>query len=667
MSIQIYAAYILGVTLFSVVLYHIIGRRFAKKIMGNPAVVSNIMPGLPSVYHYQGKKRNWTKMYNEIKKKILNHLQSSFSNVEAYEIAGKFAENTDLVSNILEEISEQIPCRKQVTRKGKLIYDFKKEDVKKLKEKGMGVSLKKIFLVPLAFLANVGAVWPLILTVVVGILIIKELPNELSAHGTEGGIMIILMGFALFGAAIFLVWIFGLFFRGVLHPVLKAPRVAHNDLFTEKNQNFLTKKFGKKNKSGKSGGFFGFGDLFSGFDDDAGKFIIFIVLLGLLIYFIYKALSIVVIWFRNIFIAILREFGLPFDISPGEWTHTPKIKDKMKIIFSSNELVFTFMRSIKRFFSRTKPTDRHMPARILKIARQNNGNVSAIDIALSEEVSIEEACDLGAKLVAKYNGDIAVSSEGDMDFTFANEVLESFESKNKADERPQFNKANAVERFTKNQKQLDVPKEECLNVGPNGNLTFNSKGYPVNIPGISNIMYRSLFYLVGGSFVLTLFWGLYLFFKYQELNIAPKLHFLLPIPFAPLGIFLICGIFAYSVRGAIFNGLLRDIKRAVTRKIKTSHQAEDQNINTTSFIKELKLEICKVWDDVPEEIIKKVVEHTFINLNLDVDMQSGSSEDTYFSIKELYKRKQAINQLRNEQVKVEMSKEKDEVVFDSGW
>lgn len=665
MSLEFYGIYCGMVIVASIFFAHALGYLFCRRLKGGPYNIFRYMPGLSSL-EYSGKSgAEWEKITYKIRKKVIHSIRKNPTNVEAGELSAVLGENADIVSGILEEFAAKIPSEVKVTSKGRMIYDFEGNALNRLDEK-VRAPLKRFLFTVIVFIANIGAVWPFILIAGIGTLVMTQIFSVVDKEGYWMGSFVLVAAAVGFAVILLVVRLFGKIFYAFLYPLIGGPKVLKNatEFFKFKQdeeymENFRARSRGEKietveMKSVKKGGgkkskreswsgniFDNIGDLGSG-----GVFVIILIAFVAIVGFIFFAIG---IWIKNLILAVWNKNGFNPDIAPSEWTHSAVKEEKfMEKLFPGNDLVLRFLRGVKIFLSRERPSDRFMSERILRAAESKSGVISALDIALLEEMGIKEATDTGARLVSRIGGDIATSDNGDLIFVFPLQILKSMKHNEEA--------------------EYSFDKEEICNLDAKGVIDTLQKGAPVNIPGVSSTNYKSLYQLVSGSCLLTLA-GIALLMVDNQVGMAEK-AFIYFIPLVPFGVFVLSGIFGYAVKTSVNNGFYRDIVRSAIREIKVRIGKGEPSFNVTQWIPNNYASLHGIYKSFTLADMQKTVENTCLAIGLDLDMNAMSMpqnrDSVVYSLANIYKSQESVNLARqSDEISNFKKLEKEEIVFNS--
>jgi hypothetical protein len=324
-------------------------------------------------------------------------------------------------------------------------------------------------------------------------------------------------------------------------------------------------------------------------------------------------------------------------------------KETFKSLIPSNDIILRFLRIIRVFASRMKPSDRNLPERLLHEAYKAESALSDLEIALLASVNIETAKDIGTMLVAKIGGEIVVSELGDLVFLFKKEKLAAFAT------MPEVAKKSDLEFFKKENNQQFSPK---------------ANGALLNLAGISHKSYLSLFRLAGGAFLLSAVAVIIIAFGLETDQPKKFVEYLIifGVPLFPSGVFVLISVFSYAMRFSVNNGVYRDIQRMTIACLKSRYESGEKYFSVSDWEKQITPLLQKVWKNIEIAHIQKVMTNACNQLGLKLAMdqmgQPGNQGAVIFELESLTKRFAALAQVKQSE-KLYSDDAPDEIVFES--
>lgn len=656
MEQQFFAVYALIVLMVSIIISHLAGIIVSRSFRAKPDTILNFMPSLGGSLGEGGGASHFSKILKNARRKVTAAIRENPLNVEAGALSVKLGESQEIIERILEEFKNLFPCNVKVTSRGRILYDFDREKVIKLEKGRLKDFFFRVFMAKITVLANISAVWPFAFIVTLGTLVAMEVLEVVEKEGVGMGIAVL----AVFGLGLALILLvlrlLARLLALILYPVIKGPRILRQstDFFkfkkydtlspaqepkgkekSAKHQNRATEKE-KKQKSSWLDNFF------SNMEFNSGT--VFIILFACFVLAIGWIFVSLVIWFKNVFKAVWKDKGPDPDISPAEWTHR-EARDEgfTQKLFPGNDLIIRFVRSIKAFMGRPRPADRFMAARVLDLARQRKGILSASEIALFEEVGLPEAIEMGIRLVSRFGGEMDTLANGELVFIFDQKTLAN--SKRPSDLEFYFD------------------KEEISNLDSRGHLEVLEKGAPINIPGISSTHLTSLYQLVVGAVLLTLIPTVFVDGDKVITNLGAVVLFTLPL--IQSGVIILSGIFGYVIKASLANGFFRDAIRALIRDIKQSLEQRQESYDYGKWLSANLPILRKLHRNLDEKTLRSYTLPLFNSLGMDMKSLDLESGQLLFKLAPLYESKALADSFREHSGSV-IQTERDRIIFESG-
>lgn len=590
------------------------------------------MPTIPNntVTDASAQKR-WETRTRSIEARILKSLEKRPENVEAEHLAGELGEDLAVVHAALTRIRDELPVRLKVTRKGRLIHDFTVADVQRLIARQKLKAPMRGLLFVLGVFANIGATWPMLLSIfvaVLGLVAMTTMPNP----AVIGGIALAATGIIIVANALA---------GSIIHLLLTpwgGPRLGSVE--TVEDSSAIEEPH--QVRAAMSGGGFDLAGVDPGCgsgcnaDLDLDEGIVVVIVGALLVIAIVALTAAVGVWLRGIWRAVSRIGDVDPILSPASWIRGSKPVDWVEKWIPTNDLVLRVTRVLKRLSMRVHPEDASMVSRVLRLANENSGRVGVLEIMLSEGLSEDAAMTVGAGLVGFFDGEIFVGEEGEVEFVFPNSV-----------------------RIQKAVSEYDL-HAEYLSFA-NGTISRrkaqNSRTLPSNIPGLEYGHIIGTDRLVAGTVLMQIC-------AMAVVHLVPNVPFVVQLgvdfifPLMTLGAFALSGVARYAMSEMAKHGVQRDIRRAAFIAIR-----EGERTGTVNFARISNLlwdEFRPSWRALRHSDITRELRAVAIDLNLEPTAIEG-----IYELETLTKRQSLLRKQREVSFTRLGADEVDEVVFDT--
>ena len=568
------------------VLARVVGWLVSRQLRSSFGHSRDWMPTLPNnTVLDPDAQRRWEKRARRIEGRLLSHLIRHPIGASAEGLSGVLGEDVEIVGAALARVRDEVPVRLQVTRKGQLLHEFDPKDLESLKQKqGLRIGLGLVLYV-LAIGANIGAAWPVLLSIFVALLGMAGMVT-LAEPVLVGGFALVVTALVL-GLNVGLGW----FVHFVLTP-LGSPRlgsvemVEDRGMLEEPHQARSTLMHGSVEPVADVGcaGAEGCASI-----DDVGGLavLIFLVLLSVVLMLSFAVL----IWLRGLWRSIMRIGRADATLSPTAWIRGAKPADRIEKLIPTNDLVLRVVSVLRRLTLRTHPEDAGMVSRVLGLAHKNAGRVGVREIMLWEGLDESAAMSVGAQLVGYLNGEIFVGDEGEVEFLFPMEVLQ----------------------------QPGTPDQE-LNaeyLDLKGNVrrrrAQNKKRVPSNIPGLDYGHIVATDRLVAGTILMQISAML-------VVHLVPNVPMLVMVgvdfvfPMMTLGAFALSGAARWAMSEMARHGVQRDIRRAGYVAVRESRHGE---VNFEELSETLHDVFRKAWPSLKRRDVLAELEGVALDLDLD--------------------------------------------------
>jgi len=608
---------------------HIVGWMVSRHLRSKFGHGRDWMPTLPNntVTDPDAQKR-WEKRARIIEARILKLIESNPVGVEADQLAATLGEDVAVVSAALSRMRDEIPVRLRVTRMGRLLHDFTTEDIKRLRARqGLKMPVRALLFI-LAIFANIGATWPVLMSVFVAVLGLAAMATSVNPAFIGGAALIttvvIVLGNALAGTIIHL----------LLTP-WGGPRLG--SVKSVEDPSAIEEPHQARAVLSHSDSSIGFIPDASGCsvgDIDLDEGIVVVIIGALLVLVIVVLTAAIGVWLRGVWRAIMKIGRVDPILSPASWIRGSKPADWIEKWIPTNDLVLRVVSVLKRLSIRTHPEDGGMVQRVMGIATRNQGRVSSLEIMLAEGLSEDGAMTVGAELVGFLGGEIHVGDHGEVEFIFPKSVLGS----TAAAEDDLHAEYLHFQGTTFQRRRAQHPKK-----------------LPSNIPGLDYGHLIGTDRLVAGTILMQICAMLLV-------HTVPGVPLLLQIgvdfifPMMTLGAFALSGAARYAMSEMARHGVQRDIRRAAFVAVR---EARAGKVNFGVLADELHARFRPSWRSLKRDHVMKELMGVVVDLDLEPTEHPGE-----YHVGNILQRKDGLAQQRQEPFVLGLEGE-DEVVFSS--
>ncbi len=597
---------------------HMIAALVTWSIRVNPGHIREVMPVMPAARPIKGRaERRWDRQVHQAEARLLRRFKDGVQGAEASALAPLITLDPMVVEEALARMREEIPCRLRVTRQGRMLHDFKAEDVAALRRRRALSMPLRAALFGLALFANLGAAWPVLAMALGAVLTLAAMAGAAEEEAFVTG----LIGLSLLGVFFVVNLVAGLVVHLLLTPPIKgpslgdlkegeAPRKRTRGALADATPStggsswgwigFPSSSSSSSSSSSKSSGGSGGG---GGGDSDLGSAIIVIILLVV----IAVCLVVVVLWMRGLWRSVTRkdEEGL---LSPTQWVREADVIDWSERYIPTNDLVLRAFRALWRVYSHRRPQDPDMGARALLRARRGGGVVSALELSLSEGIEMAEAAEVGARLCGMVEGEILVSDEGDLAFSFPEHTLAGLEGDLDDDLEAEYVTFNDEGR-------------------PRRRSNQPTDAVPVNVVGLTRGHLVATDRLVAGTFTMAVMGILAL----QGMSGLGALGVVLQgfgsaaLVVMAAGTATLSALCRYTARSVAAQGVLRDGRRALVFRIRRALEAGERHADLRPVSRWVASAFSGAWA-VPVELVEREIATLAADLGLEPIALSGSDE-----------------------------------------
>lgn len=656
---------------------HVVGALAARRLRVGPGMARDVMPALPASPPVKGRaERRWERQLDKVEARLLSHMAQGAQGVDAAGLSAQLGLEVEVVEAALARMREEIPCRLQITRQGRMLHDFAAQDIAALVSRRRRAGPMRALLFVLAAFANIGAAWPFLSMTFISI------GGLLGMSAAPEGEALIVGVTALIGAGLLFVvtFISGFVMHLLLTPLISGPRLgdvkrgearpqrttghaADSGLYWlwladsashSSSSAFYagssSSSWGSSSSSGGGGG--GFDLDFDG-DDASGVLVVIVVVLLLAV--VAASLSAIFFWLRGVWRAIKRLDEPQRGTSVTMWVRTADAIDKIERYIPTNDLVVRALHALRRAFSTRRPQDDDMAARVLILAKRYGGKVSALQIALYSGLDDQEAAEVGARLTNLVGGQILISDAGELVFAFPPKVLEALVSQPDEDMWAEYLSFDASGRARRREHQV-------------------ANAVPVNVVGLTKGHLAATDRLVAGTYVMALM-GIGL--------LAPMVGLLtLPlVAYVPLALMLVMMAFGaaslsavsrYSSKVLAGQGVRRDVRRAAFLRVRRALEQGRSVVDLTGLDQELLAMFKPAWSGLKLDVVSREVRAVCVDLDLEplMDGSAKPGQDVY-DIRPLRARLGALDGLEDvfgdgqSAVVLGLNDGADDVIFDS--
>jgi len=627
----------------------VVGWYAARQVRVPWGHIRDWMPSIPNnaVLDANAEER-WEKRTRALEAKALRVIAEEPTGVTAAKLAPNVGEDVAVVSAVLERIREEIPNRLRVTRGGALIHDFEIEDVKTLQRKQLLKGPARLGVFVLSILANIGATWPMMMSVLVGV-------GALGAMAVVPEPLIVGIAGLLAIMGLLLVNVVGGWFIHLIMTPIGGPKIGPvdeaEDADTLVEETHAVRESMRKGSwsgpdvlilpdTGGCGGGCADIDIDGGFDADIGEGILVVLVAALLAAAVAACTFAIGIWVRGIWRAT-QKIGVPDPIlSPAGWIRGNPPVDWIERFIPTNDLVLRITRTMKKILRRTHPEDGSMVKRILARAATQDGRIGALEIMLQEGVDDDEAMTIGAQLTGYFGGEIHVGDHGEIEFVFPEES-----------------------HLTGEWEERDM-HAEYLDFEPSGKINRRraqkAKKLPVNIPGLSYGHLVGTDRLVAGTILMQMC-AVALVHLVPDVPTLVQYGVDLVFPLMTLGAFALTGTARYISEAMAEHGVMRDVRRAGFIALKKALRDGEQTVNFEHLAGNVWFELKSAWRGFSRKDAYAELKSIAIELDLEPTAVDGE-----FDITPLRARLEGLEDQRKKPVVLGLEVEgADEVIFDT--
>ncbi len=559
--------------------------------------------------------------------------------IDADALAAELTVPVPVATALLDDWRHRLPSRLRVTRGGRLLHDFPARALAGAVRSGWHALPQRMALMAAAVLANLGALWWVVVGVAVGV---ASLGAVLAAWDAGEEAMVV----AALGGVLAVGLVFGISQLGAwlvrLATWRSAPPMAAPQERLKRRKRGAAQAEAAPIKPSKSTWFDG-ADL-SGLGDISGEGCLFVIgaaAVAFLLTAVLGGLAVVGIWVRGLWQAA-GQLGEPIrDLGPATWLRQAQPTPVWEQWVPTNDLAIRLVRALGRLLQ-LRPSDEQLAGRILGRAKAQGGRVSALEIALDNALDLNEAMSVATRLVARLGGDIEVSEAGDLDFIIAADALRG------ADAMP------------------DTAALEYLSYGGDGGSDDSPLRLPVNVPGLTQHHVLGATRLAGGPLATVAVMAVFIVGEHGDLPIR-GLDLSLGALFCVLapGTLMLAAATRQAVAESAAQGLLRDVRRITVWRAVSAMRRSAPKLVPSAVAAELWATIRRTGMPWSAGDIEREVEATLADLGLEPGDADGRGEISW-SLRPLRERAESVEALRAQASSTAQGADADEVVFDSG-
>lgn len=640
-----------------VVLAHWAGRAIARRLDVRWGHVRRVMPTLPS--RHAGRNGAWIRRMRAAEDALLPRLIAQPRGVEADALAAEIGEDRALVLAVLEHLRQEVDCHLRVTRKGRLLHDFKPAALKTLAQKRRRQKPVLLGIYLTALFANLGAAWPVILLLFIAVSTLQHVAGG-EGEFVQVGIVGIAMLFGLAAATL----VFGAVMHLILTPRPSGPRLGRALSAPQRDNPFddggsWWTVFWVNNTNSDNhvgwGGSSSRSRSSSSSDDDNGGGAAQAILIIILVMIILACLFMIFVWARGIYRAIAERRLDIESLTPTDWVRETETVDRFERYLPTNDMVGRAWRALRRQLTRRRPADPDLGPRVLARAARRGGMVPNLEIALAEGLSPAESLEIGARLCAELDGEIRAIN-GEVVFIFPQSALRST--------RPQDPDLWA-EYFTFDQQGPHLRRKSDQELDK----------VPVNLVGLRAFHMMSLSRLTAGAWLMAasgwvlcvaqvpVEWNLYL--MDVPMRMAPY-HGSWGLLIAGLlfgmaiATTVLAAVTRYAVRNEAILGVRRDARRAAFQElVEQCNDTDARLVDLGDQATRIATEMEWAWSGVDAGLLRKEM----VGVAADLDLEPASRAG-WWQIDALRTRIEALKVL-DWQAPLPETAEDDPVVYDT--
>ena len=149
---------------------HAAGLWAARRLESQPGQIRDWMPSIPTQTITSGSAQaRWEKRGQAVEAHMLRLFKGGVQGASAESVAAQLGEDVSVVAAVLARLREEVPSRLQVTRGGTLLHDFSADSIQALSKRLTQGFPARAALFALGVFANIGAAWPMILSITVAV------------------------------------------------------------------------------------------------------------------------------------------------------------------------------------------------------------------------------------------------------------------------------------------------------------------------------------------------------------------------------------------------------------------------------------------------------------------------------------------------------------------
>ncbi len=617
--------FFVGMVLFGgVLLAHAVGLGMSRALHVAPGHAREVMPSLPVAPTFKGFEAiRFQKAVLSAERQLLRKFADGVEGAEATALADDLNQDPMVIGAALERLREEIPCQMRITSRGRILHDFAAEDIATLRNKRRAWLPVRLGVFALAGLANVGAIWPVLLIMTLAFWTLDIAVSTVDSNaamwlGGSGLIAIVVC----FAAAMAAGWVVHYLLYPFFASTPKIGSAAADKVPNRRSSGsdgswwvfFDSGSSGSSSSSSSSSGGGGGGDSDGDGIAGLGQAIVIIIAIAIIV----LCTIALYIWLRGLWRALSRDERELERISPAYWVRTAVPVDRFEKYLPTNDLVGRVYRALSRAHSNRRPVDEDLGPRVLLLASKSEGRVSTIDIAFAEGLDLNEAAEVGSRLCGLVDGHILVSDGGVLVFEFPPEVLRQIDANPDADLWAEFIEMDPKRRIIKRRKAQ------------------SSFSVPVNLVGLTYSHVLATDRLVGGTILMALSGMLLLtspemldfqLFTGIESFIGLLASVSTPLTLAlfafAIGAMCLSAAARYTARAVAEHGIRRDIRRATYDLIGTAVRQGNRHIDLSGLPKRLTGVFDKSWPSITPELVEKEVEGVLIDLDLSPSLDAG--------------------------------------------
>ena len=564
--------------------------------------------------------------------------------LQAHELATQLAVPVEVTTALLADWRSRLPCRLRVTRNGLLLHDFTVEALQGAVRQAWHAWPQRLLLFVIAMLANLGALWWVVVGLLVGIQALRELSQ---AEGTENQLGVALLGIVEF-AGVYLAaqagaWLVALTVRTggpklAPQPPLESLVPAQGPAGDKqrRRQERMAKKQQSSEESDGSSSTSSWIPTSFDVDGEGCLVVLLIIAVAILIALVAGSLAVVGIWLFGLWRAVKRLGEPDRDMAPLYWLQRGERASKWERWLPTNDLALRLVRALRRLLL-GRPGDDHLAPRLMARAKRQHGRLSALEIAMDAGLDLPEAIDVGARLLALYGGDMAVTTAGDIDFALPIQAW---------------------------QHAADLPAQCALEyLGQADQRLRQPSALAVNVPGLALDHLGGAMRLAGGPWITLVVLAAAIATESPDLPVR-GLDASLSALFCLLapGTLVLAAVTDRAVRQGAMVGILRDIRHFTIHSLRRQLDQAGNHINVAELAGAAAFSLRKLKTSWSAKDLQREIEAMLVDLGLEPDDHGGGVK---WSVVGLRQRLAALAALRAGEVTTSATAD-DEVVFDTG-